>query len=116
MEFQAIIGLSGFAVMLLMVLVGIPIFVSLLSVTFVRASSSWNTVVSPRPCIQFMTAPYARAADYTFSVLPLFMLLGVLAGETAWARGPTTPWGATPTGCAAACSWPLSAAMPSSGP
>ena len=86
MEFQAIIGLSGFAVMLLMVLVGIPIFVSLLSVTFVGLIILEHGSVT-QAFTQFMTAPYARAADYTFSVLPLFMLLGVLAGETGVGEG-----------------------------
>jgi TRAP-type mannitol/chloroaromatic compound transport system permease large subunit len=89
MEFQAIVGLAGFAVMLAMVLVGIPIFVSLLSVTFagivILEHGDMTQVFT-----QFMTAPYARAAEYTFAVLPLFMLLGVLAGETGVGEGAYT--------------------------
>jgi len=84
-EFQAIIGLAGFAAMLVMILVGIPIFVTLLSVTFVGMlilEGGDLTMVFQ----QFKTAPYARAADYSFAVLPLFMLLGVLAGETGVGR------------------------------
>ena len=34
MEFEAIVGLGGFGVMLAMILAGVPIFVTLLSVTF----------------------------------------------------------------------------------
>ncbi|MCX8032166.1 MAG: TRAP transporter large permease [Thermoleophilia bacterium] len=85
MEFQAIVGLAGFAAMLVMILAGIPIFVTLLSVTFVGMlilEGGDLTMVFQ----QFKTAPYARAADYSFAVLPLFMLLGVLAGETGVGR------------------------------
>ncbi len=86
MDTQAIVGLGGFAVMLAMILLGIPIFVSLLAVTFaglVILSHGDLTQVFH----QFMTAPYARAADYTLAVLPLFMLVGVLAGETGVGEG-----------------------------
>lgn len=86
MEFQALVGLGGFAVMLVMVLVGIPIFVSLLAVTFVGMVILSHGDLT-QAFHQFMTAPYARAAEYTFAVLPLFMLLGVLAGETGVGEG-----------------------------
>lgn len=86
MELQGIVGLGGFAVMLVMVLVGIPIFVSLLSVTFVGMIILEHGDLT-QVFTQFMSAPYARAAEYTFAVLPLFMLLGVLAGETGVGEG-----------------------------
>jgi C4-dicarboxylate transporter, DctM subunit len=89
MEFQAIVGLSGFAVMLFMVLIGIPIFVSLLSVTFVGLVVLEHGSITTA-FTQFMSAPYARAAEYSFAVLPLFMLLGVLAGETGVGEGAYT--------------------------
>lgn len=89
MEFQAIVGLGGFAVMLVMVLLGIPIFVSLLSVTFVGLIVLEGGDMT-LAFTQFMSAPYARAAEYTFAVLPLFMLLGVLAGETGVGEGAYT--------------------------
>jgi tripartite ATP-independent transporter DctM subunit len=72
--------------MLGMVLLGIPIFVSLLSVTFVGIVILEHGDLT-QAFTQFMSAPYARAAEYTFAVLPLFMLLGALAGETGVGEG-----------------------------
>ena len=89
MEFQALVGLLGFVVMLAMVLIGIPIFVSLFSVTFVGMVVLEGGDLT-QAFTQFMSAPYARAAEYTFAVLPLFMLLGVLAGETGVGEGAYT--------------------------
>lgn len=86
MEFDAIVGLGGFAVMLGLILAGVPVFVTLLSVTFgglLILSHGDVTMVFQ----QFKEAPFAIAANYTFAVLPLFMLLGVLAGETGVGRG-----------------------------
>jgi len=78
---NALVGILGFVVMLSMVLTGVPIFVSMLAVGFVgllvMPSGGLDFVVST-----FTTAPFQYAASYTFAVLPLFMLLGMLAGET----------------------------------
>jgi C4-dicarboxylate transporter, DctM subunit len=86
MTANALVGSLGFVVMLAMVLAGMPIFVSMLSVGFVgllvMPSGGWNFVVST-----FTTAPFGYAASYTFAVLPLFMLLGMLAGETGVGAG-----------------------------
>ena len=86
MEFEAIVGLGGFGVMLAMILAGVPIFVSLLSVTFggmlILSHGDFTMLFQ-----QFKAAPFAIAASYQFAVLPLFMLLGVLAGETGVGRG-----------------------------
>lgn len=86
MDTSALVGLGGFVVMLAMVLAGVPIFVTLLSVTFVGMlilDGGDITMVFQ----QFKAAPYATAASYQFAVLPLFMLLGVLAGETGVGKG-----------------------------
>ena len=86
MEFEAIVGLGGFAVMLAMVLAGVPIFVTLLTVTFggmaILLHGDMTMLLQ-----QFKSAPFAIAASYQFAVLPLFMLLGVLAGETGVGKG-----------------------------
>jgi C4-dicarboxylate transporter DctM subunit len=86
MDFEAIVGLGGFAVMLGLVLAGVPIFVTLLAVTFggmMILLHGDTTMVFQ----QFKMAPFAIAASYQFAVLPLFMLLGVLAGETGVGKG-----------------------------
>ncbi len=81
MPTDALIGLLGFAAMLSMVLVGVPIFVSLISVAFVclmvMPGGGWAFVTST-----FTRAPFEFAASFQFAVLPLFMLLGMLAGST----------------------------------
>jgi C4-dicarboxylate transporter DctM subunit len=86
MPFDALIGLLGFVAMLAMVLVGVPIFVSMLSVMFVcllvMPSGGWAFMTST-----FTQAPFYFAASYSFAVLPLFMLLGMLAGETGLGGG-----------------------------
>jgi C4-dicarboxylate transporter DctM subunit len=84
MATQTIVGFAGFAIMLIMVLSGIPIFVSMLSVCFVgfMLLGGWTFTLT-----QFMQAPFTLAASYSFAVLPLFMLLGVLAGETGVGEG-----------------------------
>ncbi len=84
MATQTIVGFAGFAVMLIMILSGIPIFVSMLSVCFVgfMLLGGWQFTI-----VQFTQAPFELAASYSFAVLPLFMLLGVLAGETGVGEG-----------------------------
>jgi tripartite ATP-independent transporter DctM subunit len=86
MPLDALIGLIGFVVMLAMVLVGFPVFVSMLSVMFVcllvMPGGGWAFVVST-----FTTAPFQFVASYQFAILPLFMLLGMLAGSTGMGEG-----------------------------
>ena len=84
MATQTIVGFAGFAVMLVMILSGIPIFVSMLSVCFVgfMLLGGWKFTIT-----QFTQAPFELAASYSFAVLPLFMLLGVLAGVTGVGEG-----------------------------
>jgi C4-dicarboxylate transporter, DctM subunit len=86
MPMDTLVGLLGFVAMLSMVLVGVPIFVSMLSVCFVclmvMPSGGWAFAV-----VQFTNAPFQFAANYQFAVLPLFMLLGMLAGATGVGTG-----------------------------
>ena len=79
-----IIGLVVFAVMILCVLIGIPIFVAMLAAS---AVGFW-LIGGPNMMItQFTTAPFSLGANYTYAVLPLFMLVGSLAGVTGIAQG-----------------------------
>ena len=79
-----ITGLWVFAGMIIMVLLGVPIFISMLAGSFVGfiAIGGLKMMV-----VQFTTAPFSLGANYTYAVLPLFMLVGSLASVTGIAQG-----------------------------
>lgn len=80
----SVIGIILFVIMIAMVLIGIPIWISMLACSFVGFYALGGmTMVSA----QFMQAPFSLTADYTYAVLPLFMLVGTLAGVTGIAGG-----------------------------
>lgn len=84
MSYEAVIGLCGFLGMLIMIMVGIPIFTSML----VAALIGFWLIGGPTAALtQFTNGPYNIAASYSFSVLPMFLLMGVLAGESDIAEG-----------------------------
>lgn len=84
MGFEMIVGLLVFAGMIIAVLLGIPIFVSMLAGSFV---GFWLIGGVNMMVTQFTTAPFSLGANYTYAVLPLFMLVGSLAGVTGIAQG-----------------------------
>ena len=82
MELSApMIGIIVFLFMLLLVFLGCPVFVSLLSASFVGfiwlKGGSLTLLLS-----KFTVTPFDLAANYTYAVLPMFMLVGSLAAET----------------------------------
>ena len=79
-----IIGLVIFAGMLIMVLLGVPIFISMLAGSFVGFIILGGVKMM---VVQFTTAPFSLGANYTYAVLPLFMLVGSLASVTGIAQG-----------------------------
>ena len=79
-----IIGLVIFAGMLIMVLLGVPIFISMLTGSFVGFIILGGVKMM---VVQFTTAPFSLGANYTYAVLPLFMLVGSLASVTGIAQG-----------------------------
>lgn len=81
---EMIIGLVVFAVMVAMVMLGIPIFVSMLVCAFV---GFWLVGGQNLAILQFTSAPLNIGASYTYAVLPLFMLVGSLANVTGIAQG-----------------------------
>ena len=83
MSFQATIGVIIFLVMVAMVLIGIPIFVSMLSCSIV----GFYILGGMKMVLAQMTAPFTLGANYTYAVLPLFMMVGTLAGITGIAEG-----------------------------
>lgn len=79
------IGIIVFILMLVLVFLGCPVFVSLLCASFVGfiwlKDGSFALLLS-----KFTTTPFDLAANYTYAVLPMFMLVGSLAGETGIAK------------------------------
>ena len=81
-----LIGLIMFLVMMVLVFEGIPIFIAMLSCAFFgfawlydfNFAMAWNI---------FTTYPFSLGANYNYAVLPMFMLVGSLAGETGIAEG-----------------------------
>jgi tripartite ATP-independent transporter DctM subunit len=78
------IGILVFLAMVLLILMGVPIFLSMMVTCFVGfyCIGGFNMAIT-----QFTTAPLNVSASYTYAVLPLFMLIGTLAGETGIAEG-----------------------------
>lgn len=79
-----LIGLLVFAGMIALVLLGAPIFVSMLAGSFVGFILIGGVKMM---VVQFTTAPFSLGANYTYAVLPLFMLVGSLASVTGIAQG-----------------------------
>ena len=81
-----LIGLIMFGIMMLMVFAGIPIFLSMLSCAFV--GFVWLYAGDFKMALNiFTTYPFELGANYNYAVLPMFMLVGALAGETGIAEG-----------------------------
>ena len=80
-----LVGILVFLLMMVMVFVGIPVFTSMLVsalVGFVALYGNWIMALT-----QFTNAPFNLGANYNYAVLPMFMLVGALAGETGIAEG-----------------------------
>ena len=84
MSETAIIGIIIFVLMIALVLLGIPIFIAMLGCSFL---GFYLIGGMPMVTAQFTQAPFTLGANYTYAVLPLFMLVGTLAGETGIAQG-----------------------------
>lgn len=79
-----IVGVLGFVIMFVMIMIGVPIFLGMLAVAFVGI---WVIAGPNMVWVQFTQAPISTAASFNYAVLPLFMLLGTLAGESGIASG-----------------------------
>jgi tripartite ATP-independent transporter DctM subunit len=78
------IGIAVFAVMVVMVLIGFPVFISMMLCSFAGLMFIGGSNMA---ITQFTTGIFSLSATYKFAILPLFMLMGVLAGETGIAGG-----------------------------
>ena len=81
-----LIGLIVFGIMMVMVFAGIPIFVSMLTCAFFGFVALYGGDMKMALNI-FTTYPFDLGANYKYAVLPMFMLVGALAGETGIAEG-----------------------------
>jgi tripartite ATP-independent transporter DctM subunit len=82
----AVIGIVFFLVMMVMVFVGIPVFISMLTASLV----GFLVLNGGNPAMmlsQFTAGIYNLGANYNYAVLPLFSLVGALVGETGVAEG-----------------------------
>ena len=81
-----LIGLIVFGIMMVMVFAGIPIFVSMLTCAFFGFVALYGGDMKMALNI-LTTYPFDLGANYNYAVLPMFMLVGALAGETGIAEG-----------------------------
>ncbi|MCC8356425.1 MAG: TRAP transporter large permease [Oscillospiraceae bacterium] len=82
----AAIGVVFFLIMMVMVFLGIPVFISMLTASlfgFLALSGGNPTMMLS----QFTGGIYNLGANYNYAVLPLFSLVGALVGETGVAEG-----------------------------
>ena len=82
----AAIGVLFFLMMMVMVFLGIPVFISMLTASFfgMLALNGWDPAMMYS---QFTAGIYNLGANYNYAVLPLFSLVGALVGETGVAEG-----------------------------
>lgn len=80
----AAIGILIFLVMIFLILIGVPVFLSMMVTCFAGFCMIGGL---PMAITQFTTAPLTVGASYSYAVLPLFMLIGTLAGITGIAEG-----------------------------
>jgi C4-dicarboxylate transporter DctM subunit len=83
MDYGAWVAILTFIGMFACLLLGMPIFISLLASAFV---GSWLIGGLNFTLQQFTTAPYYITATYSFAVIPLFILMSVLAARSGLAQ------------------------------
>ena len=81
-----LVGIIAFIIMMVMVFAGIPIFVSMLFSAFAGFVILYGGDTKMALNI-FTTYPFELGANYDYAVMPMFMLVGALAGETGIAEG-----------------------------
>ncbi|MGM9608563.1 MAG: TRAP transporter large permease [Oscillospiraceae bacterium] len=80
----ATIGIIMFIVMIALVILGVPIIISLFATSI--AGILW--MYGPTMVItQFTNGPFSLSASYSYAIMPMFTLLGILATETGIAQG-----------------------------
>jgi C4-dicarboxylate transporter, DctM subunit len=83
---DALIGIIFFLGLLAMIFAGIPVFISML-VAAIGGFLALSIGGMQMTLTQFTDAIFNLGGNYNYAVLPLFMLVGALAGETGIAEG-----------------------------
>jgi C4-dicarboxylate transporter DctM subunit len=83
MGYDALVAVSCFAGMLVLIFLGLPIFISMLVAAGI---GFWLLGGFSYTLTQFATGPYNITSNYTFAVIPMFILMGILAGESGIAK------------------------------
>ena len=82
----AIIALVVFLVLMFLIFLGVPVFIAMLGCSFIgfvwMAGGSLTMALSI-----FTQTPYTSAASFNYAVIPLFMIVGTMAGITGIAEG-----------------------------
>jgi len=79
MDFANLIGIIGFFVMLILVLFGVPIFIAMMIPAFI---GFWLIGGTEMLVSQLTYSQFNITASYSWAVVPLFILMGELAGHT----------------------------------
>ncbi|WP_436638739.1 TRAP transporter large permease [Microbaculum sp. FT89] len=74
-------GLLAFGVLLMLLFAGVPVAFAM---AVVAAAGIWLTIGTTFLLTTFTTTPYAVTADYTFVVVPMFVLMGGIAGRAGF--------------------------------
>ena len=87
MSDRAVIGLIIFGIMIALVMIGMPIYISVISCSLagLYILGGWNMVST-----QLTTGMLSMSASYNYAVIPLFILVGSLAELTGIAEGAFT--------------------------
>jgi C4-dicarboxylate transporter DctM subunit len=83
MTYEAWVGICCFLGMLALILIGVPIFISMFTAAFV---GFWLVGGLGYALLQFRQAPYYISDTYVFGVVPMFILMGIIAGECGLAE------------------------------
>ena len=87
MTFEAWICIAAFALMVILIFLDCPVVVAM----FVTAIGGMLFITKPEMVLtQLTTTPFTTAASYTYAILPLFGLMGVLSEISGIAEGTFT--------------------------
>lgn len=83
---SAMIALVVFLILMFMIFMGVPVFVGMLVCGF--GGMVWLTHGNVTMAVTtFTQTPFINAASFNYAVIPLFMIVGTLAGVTGIAEG-----------------------------
>ena len=83
MDHGSLIAIGTFLGMFVLLLMGVPIFICMLSAAFIGSMLVGGPAFTLQ---QFASAPYSISSTYTFAVVPLFILMSVLAANCGMAQ------------------------------